>query len=86
MGVVQHLDVVRLGAACEEQREQFLRIGLPGRILFAFAGDAGQRRVFRVHCHVEIVRVGAVIEEQLPDRDRVAVRRRVRESRVAERQ
>ena len=80
--VVEHLSVVRIGAALEQQRGQRARLRVQWRALFSLTDDERQRGVVDLLVAAVKVRlrIGAAIEQQARDGDRVVGERRQRQA------
>ena len=81
VNVIEHLNVVRLGAASSSKRTSASRRGCGGRSSSPSPIDTDERRVTAVTGHEVRVRIGAVVEQRRRDGDAILVHRREWKSR-----
>src|SRR5213078_843281 len=82
--VIDHLPVVGLGAAFEQQADQLVPAGMRRAPLLAFAYGEDQGSIVTAAADAVRIRIGAVIEQQPRDLDGVVVRLREWQTRGAE--
>ena len=82
--VVEHLDVVGLGTALQQQLGEGVAPLMRRPALLAFSNDADQRRVAAVPRHEIGVGIRAAVEQQARDRDGVVGHRGQRQTREAQ--